>query len=280
MKSIDKLFERIEIRESGKLPGINTGLRQLNNMLAGWQNGELYVIAARPGMGKTALALHFAEHAALNGAAVLFFSLEMADYKLTDRMIIGRSGIESAKYHHADVNNLDRDNLINQAGAIANMPIYFDEQSGIDIDYISATSRIAARKKDIRMIIIDYLQLIDMKERPGQTRDQAIGNVTRKLKQISKELNVPILLLSQLNRTVEGRADKEPNLSDLRESGNIEQDADVVLMLYRPAYYKVETYENISSDNMLWILTKKYRNGLAINIGVKHNDSLTRFDNY
>jgi replicative DNA helicase len=279
-KSIDKLYERIAIRESGKLPGINTGLKRMNAMLAGWQPGELYVIAARPGMGKTALALHFAEHAARNGKPVLFFSLEMADYKLTDRMIIGETEIDSAKYHHANINNLDRENILHKANYLSGLQIYFDEQSGIDIDYIVSASRLAVRKNDIKMIIIDYLQLIDMKEKPGQTRDMAIGNVTRKLKQISKELSIPVILLSQLNRSLESRSDKEPNLADLRESGNIEQDADVVFMLFRPMYYKIESYNNVDSTNMLWILTKKFRNGLIENIGIHHNNTLTKFFDY
>jgi len=284
-KSIEKLNERIEIRNSGKLPGIHTGLKGMNEMIAGWQSGELYVIAARPGMGKTALALHFAEHAARNGSPVLFFSLEMADYKLTDRMIIGETGIISSKYHQGDINHLDVENIILKAGYISSLNIYFDEQSGIDIDYIVSASRLAVRKKDIKMIIIDYLQLINMKLKPGQTRDQAIGEVTRCLKQISKELNIPVLLLSQLNRSLESRSNKEPNLADLRESGNIEQDADAVFMLYRPAYYNDSSFlfeKGLPSDkeNILGIMTGKYRNGLGIDIMVEHNPTLTKFYDY
>ncbi len=285
-KSIDKLIERIAIKESGKLPGISTGFKRMNDMLSGWQTGELYVIAARPGMGKTALALHFTEHAARNGNPVLFFSLEMADYKLTDRMIIGESEIESLKYHQANIDHSEKENIINKAKYLSGLQIYFDEKSGIDIDYIVSASRLAVRKNDIKMIIIDYLQLIDMKEKPGQTRDQAIGNVTRKLKQISKELSIPIILLSQLNRSLESRLNKEPNLSDLRESGNIEQDADAVFMLFRPSYYGIEFYEpNVEkptrkAEKTIWILTKKYRNGLPRNIGIEHNKSLTKFFDY
>jgi replicative DNA helicase len=132
-KSLNKLSERIDIKHSGKIPGVNTGLDTLDDMLAGWQNGELYVIAARPGMGKTALALHFAEHAALNGAPVLFFSLEMADYKLTDRMIIGKSDIRSIDYHNATFTNDKHKTMTEQAAVLSKLPIYFDEQSGIDI---------------------------------------------------------------------------------------------------------------------------------------------------
>ena len=275
--SIEKLFEREEIRKSGKLPGVNTGLKKLNTMLAGWQKGELYVISARPGMGKTALALHFTQHAAKNSNPVLFFSLEMSDYKLTDRLIIGEAGVDSSAYHHAHLNAFERDLIIHKAGPLSNLPIFFDEQSGVDVDYIVSASRVAHRKHDIKLIVIDYLQLIDMRERPGQTRDAAIGYVTRKLKQLSKELQVPVLLLSQLNRSLEGRASKEPTLADLRESGNIEQDADVVLMLFRPAYYDMETYNGKTTQNKLYILTKKYRNGDRLDIEIEHNDTLTKF---
>ncbi len=279
-KSIQKLNERMEVRKSGKLPGVHTGLRKLNEMLAGWQKGELYVIAARPGMGKTALALHFAEHAARHQNPVLFFSLEMADYKLTDRMLIGETEISSGKYHHADINDTDYSNIVSKAKYLSGLQIYFDEKSGVDVDYLVSASRLAKRKHGIKLVIIDYLQLINMNEQRGQTRDQAIGNVTRKLKQLSKEIEVPVILLSQLNRSLEGRASKEPNLSDLRESGNIEQDADVVLMLFRPSYYNLEDYAGFPTKNVLWLLAEKYRNGAKANIPVGHNETLTKFENY
>lgn len=279
-KSVQKLNERIEQKRSGQMPGINTGLKRLNEMLAGWQPGELYVIAARPGMGKTALALHFARAAAMDNKAVMFFSLEMADYKLTDRMLIGETNINSGNYHHAAITQYDFDNIINQSRFLSALPIYFDEKSSIDVDYITSAARLAHRKNDIRMIIIDYLGLIDMREKPGQTRDQAIGIVTRKLKALSKELSIPVILLSQLNRSLESRTNKEPNLSDLRESGNIEQDADVVLMLFRPAYYDIEIYQNVPAANMLWIRTEKYRNGNKLHIGIHHNDTMTKFKDY
>jgi replicative DNA helicase len=223
------------------------------------------------------MALHFSEAAARNQSPVLFFSLEMADYKLTDRSLIGEANIDSYNYHHASVNQIDYNLIHEKAAYLSNLKIYYDEKSGIDVDYIVSASRLAKRKLEIELIIIDYLQLIDMRERPGQTRDQAIGNVTRKLKQLSKEIQVPIILLSQLNRSLEGRQSKEPNLSDLRESGNIEQDADVVLMLFRPAYYHMEQYANKPTDNVLWILTQKYRNGAKTDIAITHNNTLTKF---
>lgn len=279
-QSFIKLEERIAIRESGKLPGINTGLTQLNKMLAGWQAGDLVVIAARPGMGKTSLALHIAETAARFSNAVMFFSLEMSSYRLADRLIIGETALNGSDYRHGNINNIDKNLIIDKGGYLSQLKIFIDETPGVDIEYIAAQSRIAVRRNDVKIIIVDYLQLINMNEQRGQTRDQAIGIVTRKLKTIAKELQVPVILLSQLNRSVEARTSKEPTLADLRESGNIEQDADIVMFLYRPSYYALTEYREISTDHVLWLLTRKFRDGQASDIPVKHNDSLTKFRNY
>lgn len=278
--SLQKLDERIAINKSGKLPGIDTGFKKLNSMTAGWQKGDMVVIAGRPGMGKTAIALHFAQVAAADGVPVLMFSLEMADYRMADRLVIGESQVNSYAYAHGKLNSLDRDAVWAQSNNLAHLPIYIDEASGVDVEYITSLSRTMKRKNDVGMVIIDYLQLVDMKQKGGETRDQAIGNVTRKLKQLAKELEVPVMLLSQLNRALEARSSKEPTLADLRESGNIEQDADIVTLLYRPAYYDIPEYRGHPSDNMLWLNTEKHRNGNPEHIGVSHNQTLTRFTNY
>lgn len=279
-KSYHKLQERIANYKSGKLPGINTGLSRLNDMTNGFQAGDLIILAARPGMGKTALALHFTKTAARFGNPVLFFSLEMADYRLGDRIILGETGIDSNAYRRGNMNENDIHKFLDHTNDIQQLPIIIDERSSPTIDYIIATSRLAVRKQGVKIIMIDYLQLMDMEEKRGQTRDQAIGLVTRKLKQLAKELEVPIILMSQLNRSLEGRASKVPTLADLRESGNIEQDADIVLLLFRPKYYGLEEYNDVSSENMLWILTAKYRDGESKDIGVKHNYNLTSFEDY
>ncbi len=278
--SLSKLDERIENNKTGKLPGINTGFTHLNTMTAGWQAGDLIVIAGRPGMGKTAIALYFAETAAAHGCPVLFFSLEMADYRITDRMIMGVSEVNPYEYNHGKTNHIDRDLIWSKSNYLTNLPIYIDEASSVDIDYITAMTRTSIRKHDIGLVIIDYLQLVDMKQKGGQTRDQSIGNVTRKLKQLAKELQVPVILLSQLNRALEARQSKEPSLADLRESGNIEQDADIVTLLFRPAYYDIPEYNSYDTHNMLWLNTQKHRNGNPQNIAVKHNETLSKFTNY
>lgn len=278
--SYKKLQQRIEASSFNKLSGIETGLSKLNEMLAGWQPGDLIVLAARPGMGKTALALFFAHMAAKSNAPALFFSLEMAAYRLADRLIIGQTGIDAFNYRHGRISNAENEMVYNHADHLQNLPLYIDEKASPDIDYLIGSSRLAVRKLGVNLIIIDYLQLIDMREQKGQTRDQAIGNVTRRLKQLAKELSVPVILLSQLNRSLEARQNKLPTLSDLRESGNIEQDADIVLLLYRPAYYGLTEFRDKETYNVLWVLTEKYRDGDPKDIVIKHNSNLTKFNDY
>lgn len=278
--SYQKLNKRIADYRSGKLPGITTGLTYLNELTSGFQPGDLIVLAARPGMGKTAIALHFTKTAARAGYPVLFFSLEMANYRLADRIILGETQISSKSYRKGSINEQDNEKFMQHASDLSELNIIIDEKGSPTIDYLVATSRIAVRKQDVKMIIIDYLQLMDMQDKAGQTRDQAIGLVTRKLKQLAKELEVPIILLSQLNRSLEGRSNKVPTLADLRESGNIEQDADIVFLLFRPAYYSIPEYNEVNSENMLWIITGKFREGESRDIGIQHNYNLTRFEDY
>lgn len=278
--SLSKMQERIEARKKGTLPGIDTGFRALNKMAAGWQPGDLIVIAGRPAMGKTAVALHFAQAAAKSGKAVLFFSLEMANWRVADRLIIGASQVNPWGYAHGAIDQQENDAVFAGAAKISNLPIFIDEASGIDIHYIISNARQAVRKHGVELLIIDYLQLINMGQSRNQTRDQAIGEVTRRLKQLAKELNIPILLLSQLNRALEARSSKVPTLADLRESGNIEQDADMILMLFRPAVYGMDTYNDRPTRNVLWLHTEKFRNGSAHDLIVEHNTTLTVFSDY
>jgi replicative DNA helicase len=231
-------------------------------------------------MGKTALALFLTKHAALAGDAVLFFSLEMAAWRLADRLILGETGINSHSYRHGTIDQTDNEKIYQIADQFSTLPIFIDEQSSPTIDYIIASSRLAVRKYKAKLIVIDYLQLMNMREQRGQTRDQAIGLVTRKLKQLAKELQLPVILLSQLNRSLESRSSRVPTLADLRESGNIEQDADMVLLLFRPAYYNLSDFRDHETNNILWILTEKFRDGDAKDIIIRHNDNPSDFYNY
>jgi replicative DNA helicase len=279
--SLTKLQDRTQDRLSGIIAGVHTGIDELNTMIAGWQNGELIVIAARPSMGKTAMALHFAQSAAERGKPVLIFSLEMSKNKLADRIILGESDVESKQYNHGNLDQKEQLQVSEAAQKLSSLPIYIDDKSGINIDYITSICRLNVRKNAVKLVVIDYLQLIDMPNDKGATRDQTIGIVTRKLKALSKELDIPIILLSQLNRSLETRTSKIPQLADLRESGNIEQDADLVIFLYRPAYYKILVDESGKpTDNLLMLITAKYRNGAMYDIPLWHNDTLTKFKGY
>lgn len=278
VESLRQLKERIERHRSGEIPGIKTGIKLLEQVTGGWIPGDLVVLAGRPGMGKTALALHFVKMAAEQRKHVYVFSLEMTNPRLVDRMIIGHSKIDPYKYRMGRLSDTEYDRASGWAAEHSDMPIFMDEKSLVSIDYIVSRCRMMARRRQLDLVIIDYLQLINMAQEKGTTRDQAIGVVTRKLKAMAKELNVPVLLLSQLNRMVEDRSDKRPSLRDLRESGNIEQDADLVLFAFRPAYYDIKEFEGEPTNGVMVLDIAKHRNGDS-NLDVKfyHNDSLTDF---
>jgi replicative DNA helicase len=269
-------LRELKARMENEVTGITTGIRDLDATLGGWSNGDLVIIAGRPGMGKTAIALHHAKVAARLHKHVYMFSLEMANVRIADRVIVGETGINNYQYKLGNVNSYEFEQIREWVESNSNLPIHLDEKSFVGIDYIISNCRMRKRKNELDMVIIDYLQLVDMAQEKNGTRDQAIGLVTRKLKSLAKELNVPILVLSQLNRKVEERTNKRPSLQDLRESGNIEQDADIVIFCYRPAYYKIEQYESQSTAGLMVLEVSKNRNGMSnVDIRCEHNESLT-----
>ena len=277
-ESMKELAERINRYINNIAPGIRTGLFDLDKLIAGWGNGDLIVLAGRPGMGKTAIALHFAKVAAQHRNKIYMFSLEMTNTRLVDRIIVGETNIPNQDYKLGRITDEQYQTLSDWIAANAGLPIYLDERSFVTIDYIVGNARMRKRRGELDMLIIDYLQLIDITVERNGTKDQAIGIITRKLKSLAKELNIPIILLSQLNRKVEERADKRPSLHDLRESGNIEQDADIVMFTYRPAYYKIAEFEGVPTDGVMVLDIAKHRNGLSnVHVVVKHNESLTNF---
>lgn len=218
------------------LTGLSTGLRDLDHALGGLVAGDLIVIGARPGMGKTALAIDIAEAVASSGHAVGFFSLEMPDDQLGQRSLAHASGVPVLRQARGDLDSVHWGRLADAANALQRLPIHIDDTGGLSIAQIRARARRWARRHQIKLVVIDHLQLI----REGGHSDNRrleIDQITNALKALAKELSLPVLLLSQLNRSVESRADKRPSLADLRESGSIEQDADRVLLLYRPEYY-------------------------------------------
>jgi len=269
-------LKELKGRMDSEITGITTGIRDLDITLGGWSNGDLIVIAGRPGMGKTAIALHHAKVAAKLNKHIYMFSLEMANTRIADRVIVGETGINNYQYKLGNVNGEEYERIKTWVESKGNLPIYLDERSFVGIDYIISNARMRKRKNQLDMVIIDYLQLVDMAQEKNGTRDQAIGIVTRKLKSLAKELNVPILLLSQLNRKVEERSNKRPSLQDLRESGNIEQDADIVIFCYRPAYYGIEKYLDNDTKGLMVLEVSKNRNGMSnVDVLCEHNESLT-----
>ena len=255
---IGGVIEEIQGRYNNKkdITGLNTGFIDLNRFTLGLQNGDLIVIAGRPSMGKTTFAMNVAENAAQNGAKVLFFSLEMSEKQLTYRVISSLGGVSLGNLQTGKLKDLDFYNIGDAADKIQDIDLDIDDQSNSLID-IQRQSRRISRIKGLDLIVIDYLQLMEIGD-DTDNRNLQLGIVTRNLKRLAKELSVPIILLSQLNRDLGKRADKRPILTDLRDSGSIEQDADLVLMLHRPEYYDKE---NDSLKGLAECIVAKNRNG-------------------
>jgi replicative DNA helicase len=240
-------------QRDGHLSGLATGLKDLDAKMGGLQKSDLIVLAGRPGMGKTALATNIAfnvakawqgEHRAdghfetTNGGVVAFFSLEMSSEQLATRVIAEQAGISSSKIRRGDIQQSDFEIIIDKMNEIQSLPLLIDDTGGISIAQLVARARRLKRQRGLDLIVIDYIQLLSgSSKRSSENRVQEITEITTKLKALAKELNVPIMALSQLSRQVESREDKHPQLSDLRESGSIEQDADVVMFVYREEYY-------------------------------------------
>lgn len=261
-------FERLdELHKSGgKVRGVPTGFKDLDNIIAGWQKSDLVILAARPAMGKSVLALNFAHKVATKAEMpVLYFSLEMGKDQLVDRMLAMESGVDAWNIRTGSLSNDDWERLSNAMGTLAEAPIYIDDTAGITVSDLRTKARREQHKRQLGLIIIDYLQLMSGGSRFGSegNRVQEISEISRGLKSIARELNVPIIALSQLSRSVESRSPQIPQLADLRESGSIEQDADMVMFIYRDEYYNPE---NTEKPNVADILIRKHRNGPIGNV--------------
>ena len=236
----------------GGLSGIATGLRDLDGKMGGLQSSDLIVLAGRPSMGKTALATNLAFNVArafkqerqtdgtdkvLDGGVVGFFSLEMSAEQLATRIISEQAEIPSEKIRRGMINEEEFKKLVQVSQELQSLPLYIDQTGGISIAQLAARARRLKRQKGLGLLVIDYLQLLSGSKRTGEGRVQEVTEITTGLKALAKELEVPVIALSQLSRQVENREDKRPQLSDLRESGSIEQDADVVMFVYREEYY-------------------------------------------
>ncbi len=258
-------FERIDqLYHSGHsgVTGVPSDYKKLDEMTAGFQSSDLIVLAGRPSMGKTAFALNLARNAAVDhGMPVGIFSLEMSSEALVMRLLCTESKVNQMKVRTGKLSKDDMDNLTTHVGNLMNAPIYIDDTPSLNVLELRAKARRLKAEANIQMLLIDYLQLMDGTK--GENRQQEITHISRSIKGIAKELDIPVVALSQLSRQVESRDKfKRPQLSDLRESGAIEQDADVVLFVYRPEYYQIQEFEDgTSTHNMCEIIIGKQRNG-------------------
>lgn len=280
-KSANRLSERIKIyEENGKIGGISSGLKEFDNIINGWHSGELIILAARPAMGKTAVMLHFAKSAANNGKNALIFSLEMSAESLADRFLLSESDVEitSSMFQSGNLSEYHKEPIFKGVENYHNKGLWIDDNPDVSMDYIFSKSKVMKDKQLCDLILIDYLQLIKETTNSIRSREQAVSAISRQAKIISKKLNVPVIMLSQLSRSVEARADKLPMLSDLRDSGAIEQDADKVIFIYRPSYYAAEDDFTIPKDEGKLIVAKN-RQGRCGEVKFKHNETLTKIFN-
>ena len=253
-------FDRLEElhRNKGQLRGVRTGYRDLDNMTAGLQRSDLIILAARPAMGKTTLVTNLMYNVAtIAKQSVLFFSLEMSKEQLVDRMLADASGVDSWNIRTGNLSDEDFSKLSEAMGEMAEAPIFIDDTPGLSVLEMRTKARRAAHDQPLGLIIIDYLQLMQGSGRHDGNRVQEVSEISRGLKLIARELNVPVIALSQLSRTVENRSPQIPQLADLRESGSIEQDADIVMFIYREAYYNPDT----ERENITDLIIAKHRNG-------------------
>lgn len=265
------------------ISGVPTGFYELDKITAGWQRSDMIVIAARPAMGKTAFVLSMARNTAVDhNMGVAIFSLEMSSVQLVKRLIASETRLSAEKLRKGDLRDDEFQQLHSRITKLSTAPIFIDDTPGISIFDLRAKCRRLKMQYDIQMVIIDYLQLMTAGSSKGAgNREQEISSISRSIKEIAKELNVPIIALSQLSRSVEQRGgDKKPVLSDLRESGAIEQDADIVSFIYRPEYYGFLQDENGNSNAGIGeIIIAKHRNGALDSVRLRFIKEYARFDN-
>ncbi len=273
-------FEVLERgHETGEtITGLATGFRELDDMLSGLQAGEMIVLAARPSMGKTALALNMAEEIAIRAPQkpVGLFSLEMSKQQLAQRLLSSRSGVEAQRMRRNMLREEEFRRLQEVAAELYEVPLFIDDTPGLSVLGLRAKARRLAAQHDMKAVFIDYIQL--MSSSGAESRQQEVSEISRGVKALARELNVPVVALSQLNRNPAGRADNRPMLSDLRESGSIEQDADAVMMLHREDYYH-QGQEDYVPSNTAELIVAKQRNGPTGTVQLQFHGATTRFNN-
>lgn len=275
---ITLLKERIESRKSGQKTGIPSGVEELDYILGGFKPKKLVVFAGRPGMGKTSVAIGFAKKAALMGYPSLIFSLEMPSEEIGDKLLLSECKVDAERYRDGFINKEEMSLLSEAKAKISKLSIRIDDTASLSIRKLKSKAILSKKKYGIKLIVIDYIQLLMGKDKSGN-REQEIASISRGLKEIAKELDVTIIALSQLNRDVEKRADKIPMLSDLRESGAIEQDADIVMFAYRPAYYDMDAFPDDEAQTTKFvgrIIIAKHRGGSVGSVYFGHDKAMNR----
>ena len=280
-KTLEEAINRLEARLEGKLltGTVDSGFKGLDALLGGFHGSELLILAARPSMGKTAFALNIAENIVLKSdRPVLFVSLEMAAIELTERILCSVSRVNSHRLRNGSISNDDRRKLIRVAGQINKAKLFIDDSHSQSISEIAAAARRIKRQQgDLALVVIDYLQLIEP-DNPSDPRQEQVAKIARRLKGLAKELKVPVLCLAQLNRQAEDTRDHRPRLSHLRESGAIEQDADVVMFVHRKDYFKTADEIDEDSQGKALIIVAKQRNGPVGDIDLSWLRDFTRFE--
>ncbi len=275
--SLEEIFRQIESRDGHYITGLATGFTELDDLLSGMQAGEMIIVAARPSMGKTAFGLNVAERVALAGKPAVFFSMEMSKQAVVQRILCSHGRVDSHKLRRGMLSESELQSLASVCDDLANVPLYVDDTPGMSVLELRAKSRRLRSRNKVEAIFVDYIQLMHSPGR-SESRQQEVSEISRGLKALARELHIPVVVMAQLNRNPEGRSDNRPRMSDLRESGAIEQDADVILLLHREEYYKKENCPE-EMKGVADIIIDKQRNGPTGIVRLHFDHRLTRFDN-
>jgi len=275
--AVTKLAKQLEEGGDGQgVTGLPTGFTQLDEYLGGFQPGDLIIVAGRPSMGKTALGLTLAQFSAMqDNRAVVFFSMEMSNAQLAQRLVCSYTGIDSQRMRRHQITENEYRKMLDACAAFEKAPLFIDDTPGMSAMELRSKARRLAQQQELQAIYVDYLQLMHIAK--SENRQVEIATISRSLKALGRELNIPIIALAQLNRMAEGRQDKRPMMSDLRESGAIEQDADVILLIHREEYYKPE---DETVRNQAEVIIAKQRNGPTGVVTLHFDKKLTRFANH
>lgn len=275
---LEETFHQIEAREGHYITGLPTGFIELDDMLSGLQKGEMIIVAARPSMGKTAFGLNVAEYVATRERKpVVFFSMEMSKQAVAQRLLCARARVDSHKLRRGMLSSDDLQNLTEACDGLAEAPLLIDDTPGMSVLELRAKTRRLVKRFAVEAVFVDYLQLMRAPNRT-ESRQQEVSEISRGLKALARELNIPVVVMAQLNRNPEQRTGNRPRMSDLRESGAIEQDADVIMLLHREEYYQKEN-PSPEIQGLAEVIIDKQRNGPTGIVKLFFNQRLTRFDN-